>query len=320
MHQYLVVRHFVQRGGAHAELRPEPTARLVVGLHDEVGGPQFLEVVRVARVVERSPRRDGGIQPDVEHVRNARVRRPVLRDGQVINGRSVEVDVLGVHVLVNCLGEFLAASDDDHVAHVTRPIFGCPDGYRNAPVALARDVPVRRVLHEVAEAFVAGLLWVPLAVLDVVQQFLLDVRHRDEPLVGDDLQDARVTPPTVSVTVVDGAGREQVAVGFEVGHDVLVGVLDELPLVRARFRAVHAITADGTEDVEAEFLAPVEVLLTVAGRGVDESGTVPVHFDVVGLVHLQCPFAAGVVRHLVVEGWSYSHPTSSSPVSSFTTS
>jgi len=76
---------------------------------------------------------------------------------------------------------------------------------------------------------------VPLAVLDVLEEVVFDVRDRNEPLVGDDLEDPRVTPPAVAVTVVDGARSEQRALVLEVGRNLVVRVLDELPLVFARF-------------------------------------------------------------------------------------
>jgi len=175
-----------------------------------------------------SPRRDGGVEPDVEHVGNASVGGVPVGDRQVVDRVLVEVDFLGVDVLIDALGEFLARGDDDPV-FVVVPILGGPDRQRNAPVALSGNVPVRCLLDEVSEPVVASPLGVPLAVLDVLEEVVFDVRDRNEPLVGDDLEDPRVTPPAVAVTVVDGARSEQRALVLEVGRNLVVRVLDELP-------------------------------------------------------------------------------------------
>ncbi len=163
---------------------------------------------------------------------------------------------------------------------------------------MAGDVPVGRVLDEVAEPVVARLRRVPLAVPDVVEQLVFHVRHRDEPLVGDDPDDVRVTPPTLPLVdrVVVLAGEQHAAV-VEIRDDLVVGVADELAGVLSGGVAVHPVGADRTEGRQIQFLSAFEVLLTVTGRRVDESR--PVCLDVLCGVHLLGARLVDVVGHLV---------------------
>jgi len=53
VHQDLRVGALAERGGAHPQLGPEPASSLVVGLEDEVGGPELVEPAVVRGVVQR---------------------------------------------------------------------------------------------------------------------------------------------------------------------------------------------------------------------------------------------------------------------------
>ncbi len=163
-------------------------------------------------VAETPPGGDRRVEPDIEHVRDTLVDHAVLGDGQLVDGVFVQVDRLGIDLLVGAGGEFRAVADHDRVVHRPAPVDGLalcgvcgqPDRNRCPPVSLSGGGPVGRVRDEIPEPAVAGLRGVPLAVPDVREQVVFDLCDGDKPLVGDDLDDPRVTPPAVAIRVLDG--------------------------------------------------------------------------------------------------------------------
>ncbi len=210
----------------------------------------------------------------------------------------MEIDGLAVDRLVSARGELIPVADHNRIVHLAAPLNGHavdrlgrqPDWNGCPPVALPGDVPVWGVLNKIGEPLVTGLGWVPLAIVDVCQQVVFDVGNREKPLVGDDLDNPRVTPPAMPVRVLDGVFGQQVTLGVEISDNSFVRVADELPGVRSGPVVEPPVLTNWTEQLEPELGPAFKVLLAVSWRRVHQPS--PVDLDVVSGVELEGLVAA----------------------------
>src|SRR5690606_15468834 len=154
------------------------------------------------------------------------------------------------------------------------------EGNRHAPVALAGDTPVRTAGdHAVQTGLPPG--WNELGLLDGIQRagaqgaaVFGDLVHADEPLGGGPVDQWGLVAPAVHVAVLDGFVLEQHADFVELGDDVRVGLPDELAAEERQVADVDAVALYRVENVvvlHAVRLAGTEVVLTIGGRGVNDT-------------------------------------------------
>src|SRR5690606_209804 len=164
---------------------------------------------------------------------------------------------------------------------------------RHAPVALARDAPVRATGdHAVQTRLTPGRN--ELGLLNGIQRTAAqraaitdNLVHADEPLRGGAVNQRRLVAPAVHVAVLDGFMLEQRPHFTQLLDDGRVGLPDELPAEERQVRHVNAVALHRVEDVvvrHAVLLAGAEVVLTVGRRGVNDAGT-GAGFHVFGQVH-----------------------------------
>ena len=155
---------------------------------------------------------------------------------------------------------------------------------RHAPVALARDAPVRAGLHHRFQAGAAPgreeLRLIDGALGDPAQGrgvFVLLVFHADEPLRRGAEDDRRLVAPAVRVAVLDFLGFEQSTAAFEFLQHQRVGFPDRLAgqfadRQRRRIAEETAVVADRVIHRQAVFLADVVVVHAVRRRGMHQAG------------------------------------------------
>ena len=144
-----------------------------------------------------------------------------------------------------------------------------------APPALPGDDPLAPVLDHARDALLPPLRD-PADGRDRVERALPHVRSRrvepDEPLDGRAEDDRLLAAPAVRILVrVPEIHADEGAGGAQVFDDLRVRVEDSFALVFLD-RRVPAAVVDGGEDREVRPFAGLEVVLAVAGRGMDESG------------------------------------------------
>ena len=150
----------------------------------------------------------------------------------------------------------------------------------DAPRALARETPVGTQAHGVADAVARRRRFPAHPLVDHLERAraMLVVIDDHEPLLGGAEDHGPMTTPAVRVGVAERRGREQPTALTEPRDEVVV---------RLQHRAAHEGLRPGGEaprlidrarDLEAFPLADGEVLLAVAGRGVDQAGAL-VHAD-----------------------------------------
>ena len=222
-----------------------------------------------------------GVPPHVEDV----------AVGLEVMAAALGADAGIAEVGLGCVGEpgvgtLLVEQCDDGVervvVHDLLAAVGAGEGRnRNAPVALAGDAPVGTLLDHGADT-VDGVLGVPGDVVAHLVERLLaqtGLVHGDEPLVRRAEEHRVLAAPAVRVAMGDlHLGHEHAAVAQEL-DDVrigLVGVHAGERAAGAELLAVveAAVVVDGHADVHALLHADVVVVDAVAGRVVDDTGTV----------------------------------------------
>ena len=288
----LVWRH-AARGAAFQKRGLEPAAVLVGAFHVDVRLPRG--IVDDAALAQSKGMRRAGIEPDVEDVgdlfpafrRDAGageeicVRRgePSVHAGSPDSGLDVRVELVGL-LARQCGGVRLAF---------------CVDEQRNrhAPVALARDQPVRPALNHGGET-VAACRREELGVGDGLHREFAQrlagmhrLVHRDKPLRRGAADDRCLGAPGVGIADRrDAAGEEVAALGEEADDFVvrlarlaalLAGRDDDVEALE-RFGHIVRIATIGIDDL-ADLLRrvaggepDVEVILAVRRRGVYEAG------------------------------------------------
>ena len=178
MHHDLVVGCTVEGDHTGSQLGVEPSAGLVVCLHDELGGPPFLELVLLVGVSEGCPCGDSGVEPDIQDVGDPVHGLAALGtfERDVVDPGPVGVHSVGVSL---ALLELLVLSDD-----LLGTALALPDGHGDSPVPLTGDAPVPGALDPVLLPGLSGPVGDPFGTVDLAQHLLLHIGDADEPLPG----------------------------------------------------------------------------------------------------------------------------------------
>ena len=197
MHQYFFVRYFIEGDNACTQLRIEPASRLVMGLGDPVAGPPLFELLFLLRVFQLRPGTDGGIEPYVEHVRNALHLFITIRavECDLVDPRSVQVHT--VPVVISFL-QIVQRSD-----HMFPAAFTLPYGQRDTPVTLPGDAPVPGILHPVVLSRPSRPIGIPFSFQYLFEHPVLQFGHLEEPLSGGPVCYGGLASPAVPVAMGD---------------------------------------------------------------------------------------------------------------------
>ncbi len=278
--------------------RVEPAARLVETLGDEVRREEVPEAfrvrlaVRAAHVVLLGVGHGARLEPAVQHFGGAMVGLAVLLDDDLVHVVLVEVGRLHA-------GERLQFGDGPHADHVRRVGVVDPHGDAAAPEAVARDVPVARILQPVAEALFAHVRGRPVHRFVVGDELVVQVLDLHVPGVDGAVDERRIRAVAVGIGVHDRGLVDELAFRLEALDDVLVAILAEASLVFGDFRTERRARVQRVDDgVHAGFLADAEVVLAVGGGDVHEARAV-VRRDVVVVQHAEGAF--GLLRGVVGE-------------------
>ena len=179
--------------------------------------------------------------------------------------------------------------------------FAVEDRDRNTPGALARDAPVAAVADHVDHA-AAAPLGDEVDLFDLLHRLLLDVVDRAEPLLGGAVDDRLLAAPAVRVLVDDLLHREEVAGGFQLLGDRLVGGVGRKARELARELGQLAELIDRHDDFDLGIVlrADVEVLDAVAGRRVD-AACAALERDVVAKDDRRLPVEEGMLVGDILE-------------------
>ena len=266
---------------AHHERGVEPAAMLIRPLEVEHLGlaparelPRRLELG--VRHLERAVRA-AGVEPHVEHVLFLPERaRRAARGAAEARGKEVLHRLLVPHVGIGGAHEPRRPRHDTRVQRRLAAGLAVDRGDPHAPCALARQAPIRPVLHRVADPVARGGRVPAHRVLHAIETAVPVpvVVHDHEPLVGGAEDHGIAAAPAVRVAVGDAPRVQQHAVRSQPGDDVVVD-LEHAParelghLAREPAPLVH-----GAEDAEAAPLAHGEILGAVPGRRVNDAGSI----------------------------------------------
>ena len=163
-------------------------------------------------------------------------------------------------------------ADADHVVRVG---VVDPDRDATAPEAVARNVPVARLLQPVAEALLADVGGRPVDGRVVLRETFVQVFDAHVPGVDRAVDERRVGAVAEGVRVGDCRLVDELALGLEPLDDVLVAVLAEAPLVFGDLVRECAGRVERIDDgLHAGGLADAEVVLAVGRGDVDEARAV----------------------------------------------
>jgi hypothetical protein len=279
----------------HVGRELEVAAVLADGGVRDAGVPPHVEDVLVRlEVVAAALRADAGV---------AEVARGVLGEPGVGALLAEEVDDLVERLVVH---DRLAAV----LAGVGR------DGH--APVALARDAPVRPALDHRADAL-DGMGRIEADVTERVERLLAKAGlvHRDEPLARGAEDDGLLAAPAVRVGVRDVLVKDERAALLEPLDDLGVGLVHvHAGPGAAGSHAVAlvevAVVVDGHDDGDVEAHAGVVVVDAVPGGGVDDAGAV-FERDVVGVDELALDALVAEDRLLVLVVAELGRPSCARP-------
>ncbi len=188
-------------------------------------------------------------------------------EGDLVDERAVRVEA-GL-VGAGQLGQLGERADAGEVV-----LRAAPDGQRGAPVAVAGEGPVDVVVEPVAEPAVLDGVRVPVGVLVLPQEGVLDRGGADVPGRLGVVEQRGVAAPAVRVAVLVGQVPEEQAAGLQVGDQGLVGLLEELAADEVEVLLEGAVRADRVDHRQVVRLAGLEVVLTEGGGLVDEAGAV----------------------------------------------
>mmetsp|Transcript_63686 Transcript_63686/g.184702 ORF Transcript_63686/g.184702 Transcript_63686/m.184702 type:complete len:476 (-) Transcript_63686:842-2269(-) len=205
--------------------RVKPSSRLVQALGDEVRGEALLELILVLEgVVLAAVWHGPALEPTVEDLVHALQHALALlrRDGDVVDEVAVEVCDFAARVLL----QFRDAADANYLLEVV----GDPEGDRRAPVAVPRDAPVAGLCQPIVEALLLDEARHPIGLVVVRDELVADFLDLDEPRGDRAVDEGRLGAPTMRVVVDLGAVEHQVPLLLQHLLDVLVGLLNVLPL------------------------------------------------------------------------------------------
>ena len=229
-----------------------------------------------------------GVEPDVQRVAvllvRRRRRRPAARAGRA-----------------SCQASMPFASISLATCSSSSGVRGCScagflvqeEGHRHAPLALARQGPVRTVGDHAVQARLAPVRE-ELGLVDAGQRGLAQGRaavfrgdvHAGEPLAGGAVDDRGLVAPAVHVAVVEHLQFEQGAGFGQRGADRLGGFPDRHAAEQRQGAGEAAVAHHRLQDLvvlHAVRLAGLEVFQAVGRRRVDDAGAA-VGGDVVGQV------------------------------------
>ncbi len=149
-----------------------------------------------------------------------------------------------------------------------------PDRQRGAPVAAAGERPVDVVVQPVAVAAVLDRLGVPVGVLVLAEQAVLDLGGADVPRRLGVVDERGVAAPAVRVAVLVGHVPEQQPALGQVVDEVGVGVAEELPADEGYVVVEVPGPVDRVDHRDAVAAAGEEVALTEGGGLVHQTGAV----------------------------------------------
>ena len=274
--QQRLVRRAAIDGAASQERALEPATMLVRTFKVEIGREHALLGVRATH--HREMRR-AGIEPDVERVAHLAVLGRFVTEQLLRIEREPAFDT----GLFDALGHLL---DQFRRARMQRAGFLVQEERdRHAPVALARDAPVRTRLHHRFQSraapgreelrLVNGTLGDPAQGRRVLVELVF---HADEPLRRRPEDDRRLVAPAVRIAVADLLGLEQHAPGFQFLQHQRVGFPNRLAGDLADRQRRHvteepAIVADRVGHRQAVFLADHVVVHTMRRCGMHLAGT-----------------------------------------------
>ena len=215
--QHVLVGALLEHQRADRHQRVEPAARLVDRLADElrrVGGLELLLVpVRRAPLGERHR---AGVVPGVDDLADPAEGALLAgqREGDVVDERPVRVEV--GEVAAGQLRQLGQRADGDQAGRVG---VVAPDRQRRAPVPVAGQRPVDVVVQPVAVAAGLDALGVPVGLLVLGEQLVLDRRRADVPGRLRVVHQRRVAAPAVRIAVLVALLPPQ--------HAALLQVLDQ---------------------------------------------------------------------------------------------
>ena len=179
--------------------------------------------------IERRERDDAGIEPAVTNLLHPLAIRPArwAADHDVVDPRPVQLAEL-VEAALRELPQLLFATDDEEVAVRARI-----ERKRQAPVALAADVPIAHVVEPVLHAAAGGGRQ-PAHLRRGRDHPGAQLFHRDEPLVIHAEDDLLVAAPAVGVAVCVVGAAEEPTAAFQIVGDLardIAGVLALEPAI-----------------------------------------------------------------------------------------
>ncbi len=274
--------------GSDGHQRVEPAAGLVDGLADEVGGVTPVEHLGAPGGMGIAPlgeRHGPGVVPAVDDLGHPPRLRSAGRAGQrdVVDVGPMRVE--GRDVLSRQLTQLGQRPDAGEVGLVVR---APPDRQRGAPVAVAGQRPVDVVGQPVPVAAVLDRVGVPVGSLVLREQLVLDRGRADVPGRQGVVEQRGVAPPAVRVGVLVRDVLEQPLARSQVGHQVGIGLLEELAAHEGDVSLEVPVAGHRVDHREAVRPADAEVV-GAEGRGlVDQTGAVlgrhvAVQHDVVGV-------------------------------------
>lgn len=202
-------------------------------------------------------------------------------DGEMVDVLSVDI---GDGLVAGEVAELLDAADDDHLLAVVAD----PDGDGGTPVSVSGDVPVDGVLQPVVESLLLDEGGDPVGLLVVGEKSVLDLGDVHEPAGNGSVDEGSIGSPAEGVAVLDGVLVDELSLGLQSLHDVLIAVLDVSALVvgnlgmrtaaKAYVAVELAVEVNGagniaSTDDDAVGQADAVIILTKAGGAVDDTST-----------------------------------------------
>ncbi len=218
-----------------------------------------------------------GIEPHIEDV-GFLAKRPglaALRAGEA-RGQEVLDRLLVPRVGASRARDLGGAAHDARLEQRCLARLAVDRGDAHAPGALARQAPVGAQAHRLADAVLGrGRLPAHRAVDQGEGAVAMAVVVDDhEPLVGGAEDDRLAAAPAVRIGMDEARGGEDAAALGEPAHDVVVDLEHAAAHERLGAGGEAARLVHRAQQAQALARADLEVLLAVAGRGVDQAGAV----------------------------------------------
>ena len=266
-HHAVREQRLVGRGVVHhargEQRRVEPAAVLVRAFQVQVGREGGVIAVRAAqhRLV-----RGAGIEPHVQRVLAFLVLVGLVAQQITRIQRLPDLDAVLLHQIGDLVQQLRGAW-----VQLARFLVQ-EEGHRHAPLALARQRPVRTVGDHGVQPRLApgrvegGFLHAAQGALAQRGTFLRLQVHAGEPLAGGAQDQRRLVPPAVHVAVGHFLGGKERAIVAHVGDDLRVGVPDGQPAEQRQRGHVLAVAHHDVDDLvvlHAVGTAGLEVFHTV---------------------------------------------------------